>query len=134
MFMAQRAIHRLAVIGWLGLFGLTGLSANVAEAATPPERILPDNTILFLKLNDVKAFGEAFRGSQYGQLWNDPGLKDFKEDLAQRLEDASKTLKERIGVSIKELLELPRGALSLGVDWSRRCQPTRGRRADCRRW
>jgi hypothetical protein len=115
MLTAQRAIHRLAVIGWLGLFGLTGLSARVAEAAAPPERIFPDSTILFLKLNDVKAFGEAFRGSQYGQLWNDPGLKDFKEDLAQRLDDASKTLKERIGVSIKELLELPRGALSLGV-------------------
>ena len=115
MLTAQRAIHRLAVIGWLGLFGLTGLSARVAEAAAPPERIFPDSTILFLKLNDVKAFGEAFRGSQYGQLWNDPGLKDFKEDLAQRLDDASKTLKERIGVSIKELLELPRGALVLSL-------------------
>jgi hypothetical protein len=115
MHTAQRAIRRLALIGWLGLFGLTGLSAHVAEAAAPPERILPDNTILFLKLNDVKAFGEAFRGSQYGQLWNDPGLKDFREDLAQRLDDASKTLKERIGVSIKELLELPRGALALGL-------------------
>jgi hypothetical protein len=115
MHTAQRAIRRLALFGWLGLFGLAGLSAQVAEAAAPPERIFPDNTILFLKLNDVKAFGEAFRGSQYGQLWNDPGLKEFKEDLAQRLDDASKTLKERIGVSIKELLELPRGALALGV-------------------
>ena len=112
---AQRAIRRLAFIGWLGLFGVTGLPANLVEAAAPPERVLPDTTLFFLKLNDVKSFRESFRSSQYGQLWNDPGLKDFREDLAVRLEDASKILKDRIGVSIKELLELPQGALSLAV-------------------
>ena len=112
---AQRAIRRLAFIGWLGLFGVTGLPADPAQAAAPPERVLPDTTLFLLKLNDVKTFRESFRSSQYGQLWNDPGLKDFREDLAVRLEDASKALKERIGVSIKELLELPQGALSLAV-------------------
>ena len=112
---AQRAIRRLAFIGWLGLFGVTGLPANLVEAAAPPERVLPDTTLFLLKLNDVKSFRESFRSSQYGQLWNDPGLKDFREDLAVRLEDASKILKDRIGVSIKELLELPQGALSLAV-------------------
>jgi hypothetical protein len=112
---AQRAIRRLAFIGWLGLFGVTGLPADLVEAAAPPERVLPDTTLFFLKLNDVKSFRESFRSSQYGQLWNDPGLKDFREDLAVRLEDASKILKNRIGVSIKELLELPQGALSLAV-------------------
>ena len=115
MHTAQRAIRRLAFIGWLGLFGMTGLPAHLAQAAAPPERVLPDSTLFFFKLNDVKSFRESFRSSQYGQLWNDPGLKDFREDLAERLEDASKALKERIGVSIKELLELPQGALALAV-------------------
>ena len=112
---AQRAIRRLAFIGWLGLFGMTGLPAHLAQAAAPPERVLPDTTLFLLKLNDVKSFRESFRGSQYGQLWNDSGLKEFREELAVHLEDASKALKDRIGVSIKELLELPQGALSLAV-------------------
>ena len=83
MQMAQRAIRRLAFIGWLGLFGLTGLPAHLAQAAAPPERVLPDTTLFLLKLNDVKSFRESFRSSQYGQLWNDPGLKDFRDDLAR---------------------------------------------------
>ncbi|HKI16608.1 MAG TPA: hypothetical protein VKA15_01955, partial [Isosphaeraceae bacterium] len=114
---AKRAIRRSALIGWLGFLGLTALPAHPAQAAAPPERILPDTTIFLFKLNDVKSFRESFRNSQYGQLWNDPSLKDFKEELALKLEDSTKalkerigvSLKERIGVSLKELFELPQG-------------------------
>ncbi|MFI5454914.1 MAG: DUF3352 domain-containing protein [Isosphaerales bacterium] len=112
---AKRAIRRSAKIGWLGLWVLTGLPAHLALAATPPERILPDTTIFLFKLNDVKSFRETFRNSQYGQLWNDPSLKDFKDELALKLEDATKGLKEKIGVSLKELFELPQGALAIAA-------------------
>lgn len=113
MHNAQRAIRRLASIGWLGFVGLLGLPANQAVAAAPPERVVPENTILFIKINDVKTFGESFKSSQYGQLWRDPALKDFRDELAQRLEDGSKSLKERIGLSAQELLEIPRDALAI---------------------
>ena len=115
MHTAKRAIRRSALIGWLGLLGLTGLPAHLAQAAAPPERILPDTTIFLFKLNDVKSFRESFRNSQYGQLWNDPSLKDFRDELALKLEDATKALKERIGVSLKELFELPQGALAVAA-------------------
>ena len=98
----------LALIGWLGLLAGTGLTANLAHAAVPPERILPDSTVFLLKLNDTKSFREAFLSSQYGQLWNDPALKDFRVELAEKLDDATKGLKERIGITFKELLEIPK--------------------------
>ena len=72
MHTAKRAIRRLALVGWLGVSGLAGLSAHLAQAATPPERVLPDSTIFLVKVKDVKGFRESFRRSQYGQLWNDP--------------------------------------------------------------
>ncbi len=111
MHTAKRAIRRLALIGWLGLFGWTALSLQLAQAAAPPERVLPDSTIFVLKLNDVKNFREAFRGSHYGQLWNDPAMKDFKDDLVQKLEDATKAVKEKLGVSAHGA---PRAAARLG--------------------
>ena len=109
MHTAKRAIRRLALIGWLGLFGLTGLSAHLAQAAAPPERVLPDSTIFLFKLNDVKSFREAFRGSQYGQLWNDPAFKDFRDELGQKLEDAVQDAQGADRRQLKELLELPKG-------------------------
>src|SRR5262249_15469440 len=84
-------------------------------AAAPPERVLPESTIFFFKLNDTKSFREAFRNSQYGQLWNDPGMKEFRDELVQKVDDLTKPLKEKIGVSLRELMELPQGSVSLAV-------------------
>src|SRR5262249_55874748 len=112
---AKIAIFRWALIGCLGLIPVLGLPVQRAQAAAPPERILPDSTVFMVKLNDAKAFRAAFRGSQYGQLWNDPALKEFREDLAQKLADASKDLKEKIGLSISDLVELPQGTLTVAA-------------------
>ncbi|MGC8639422.1 MAG: hypothetical protein ACP5XB_06040 [Isosphaeraceae bacterium] len=112
---AKRAILRLALVGWLGLAGLSGLTANFAQAATPPERILPNSTVFMVKVTDVNALRESFRQCQYGQLWNDPALKDFREDLRSKLKDASNTLKEKIGVTLKELVDIPQGTLAIAA-------------------
>ena len=85
MRMAKRAILRLALVGWLGLSGFSGLTANLAQAATPPEQVLPDSTVFLVKVADINALRESFRQSQYGQLWNDPALKDFRDDIAGKL-------------------------------------------------
>ena len=59
MRMAKRAILRLAVVGWLGLSGLSGGTANLAQAAAPPEKVLPDSTVFLLKLPNVKALRDV---------------------------------------------------------------------------
>src|SRR5262249_24141043 len=76
---------------------------------------LPDSTMFLLKLNDAKNLREAFRGSSYGQLWNDPAMKDFRDDLAQKVEDWTKPLQEKIGLSLKQLLEIPQGAVAVAA-------------------
>jgi hypothetical protein len=112
---AKIAIFRWAFFGCLGLVAALGLPIQQAQAAAPPERILPDTTVFMLKLNDAKSFREAFRASQYGQLWNDPALKDFREELGHKLADFTKNLNESIGVSVSDLLQLPQGTLALAA-------------------
>lgn len=112
---AKMAIFRWALAGCLGLVPVLGLPVQRAQAAAPPERILPDTTVFMVKLNDAKAFRAAFRGSQYGQLWNDPALKDFREELGQKLTEATKDLKEKIGLTLSDLIELPQGTLAVAA-------------------
>jgi hypothetical protein len=110
---AKRAIGRLGLVGWLALCGAA--TAAPALAAAPSERVLPDSTIFVVKINDAKALREAFRGSHYGQLWHDPAMKDFRDELGQKIEDNTRVLKEKIGVNLRELFELPQGAVTLAV-------------------
>jgi len=112
---ANRAIGRLGFFVWLGIVGLVGLPQSAAMAAAPPERIVPENTILLFKINNAKEFRESFRQSQYGQLWNDPGLKEFKDELSQRINEASKSFRERLGISIGEILAIPQGNVGIAA-------------------
>jgi hypothetical protein len=110
----MRVVLRLALAGWLGLAAWSLLAAQ-GRAATPPEKIVPDSTVLFLKINNTAAFRESFRQTELGQLWADPALKGLKDDLADRIDEATKSLKDKLGVSIRDLLELPQGTAAIAV-------------------
>ena len=107
-----RAARRLAVTGWFALAGLLLVVAQ-GRAATPPEKMLPDSTVAFVKMQNAAALREAFRQSQIGQLWNDPAVKAWKDDILDRVDADSKTLKEKIGVTYRELFELPQGPTAI---------------------
>src|SRR4051794_2911817 len=108
-----RAARRLAVTGWFGMAGLLLVVAQGRAAALPSEKMLPDSTVAFIKIQSASGLRQAFRQSQFGQLWNDPAVKAWKDDIIERVDDASKTLKEKIGVAYLELFELPQGPTSI---------------------
>ena len=103
----MRAALRLAVTGWLGLAGLL-LVAAPGRAATPPRRC--SRTRPSLREDEQR------RGVPRGvppepvrPALDDPAAEAVKDDIVERADDASKTLKEKIGVTYPELIELPQG-------------------------
>src|SRR5207248_2191889 len=77
------------------------------------EKMLPDSTIAFVKINNAASLREAFAQSQLGQMWNDPAVKVWKNDILERVDAASKTLKEKVGVTYRELFALPQGQTAI---------------------
>jgi hypothetical protein len=112
--MSLRKSFRLALIGTVGLVGLCHW-APPALAAAPPEKTLPNTTFLFVKANNAANLREAIKQSQMGQLWADPAMQPLKDDLAAKIDDASKKVKEAVGVSLLELLQLPQGPVSFAI-------------------
>ncbi len=105
---------------FLALFGgaaVTGLCTSVAvgQSAETAEKALPSSTLAFLKIENAAKLRDAFKASQFGQLVADPALKPLKDDVASRLEDSSKQLKEKLGLTLKELLTLPQGGVNLAI-------------------
>jgi len=115
MQLVKRAISRLAKFAVMGAVSSLAFAPDWTRAAAPPERVLPDSTVFLLKVENVRALREAFQQSQYGQLWNDEGMRDLREDLASKLKEASDTLRAKIGVTLRELLELPQGTFAVAA-------------------
>src|SRR4051812_7245701 len=114
MRIPSRAVFRLALTGWLSLAGLSLLAAP-SSAAAPSEKSLPSSTFAFFKVNNAADLRQAFGQSQMGQLLADPAMKPLKEDFTSKLADTNAKLKDKIGVTLNELLDLPQGPAWLAL-------------------
>lgn len=109
----RNPIRVIARSTFVALLGLT--TALPASAQLPDETALPDSTLAVVKVKDASDLRAAIERSQFGQLLKDPELKDLRDDIETRLQDANDTLKQRLGVTIQELIETPDGPAWLAV-------------------
>lgn len=87
-----------------------------AERPSAP-RLLPYNTVVYLRVNDFPALGDDFQRTSMGKIRNDATVAPLVDRLYNELINAFPQLEDELGVSVEELLELPTGevALSLAV-------------------
>ncbi len=109
-----RAVVRLSLAACLGLAAMS-ITAARGRAAAGPEDSLPNSTLFFAKVNNAAELRESFEKTSFGKLLADPAMKDFEADFLEKFDEASKTLKDKVGVTLKELLTLPQGTMSLAV-------------------
>ena len=109
MCMPSRTLVRPALLVALGFW------AGAAQAAVPPEKTLPANTLGFIKIDNAAELRTSFGKTQLGRLIADPAMQSFKNEIASKLEEPSNKLKEKIGLSLRQLLELPQGTIWIAV-------------------
>jgi hypothetical protein len=68
-----------------------------------------------VKVANASDLRKALAATQYGQIAADPALKPLKDDVSAKLADFNKDLKQRIGVTLEELLETPQGPAWLAI-------------------
>src|SRR5262249_32634610 len=71
----------LPLLAWLTL------SLAVAAAVPPPEKLLPDDTLLVFTIPDYSKARSSFGESAGLQLWRDPAMKPFTEKLSSKIQD-----------------------------------------------
>jgi len=109
-----RVALRFALSGCLGLASVSAL-ATFSHAATEPEKVLPDSTLFFFNIKNVSELRDGFGQSQFGRLLADPAIKPLKDSVSEKLNQASKDLKAKFGVTIDELLTLPQGPAHVAI-------------------
>jgi hypothetical protein len=85
-----------------------------APGAAAAERV-PATTVAFLQADNAQALREAFLASQYGRLIADPAMDPLKKSIQERIAKGAAEMQAKLGLSLKELLELPQGPVSVAV-------------------
>jgi len=90
-------------------------SAALADEAIPCERRLPKNVLAYVSLRNIADFKEQWSKTLFGQAGQDEALSDFRGELKKQIEEASKQVEDRLGLSVTELLEIPHGEIAAAV-------------------
>ncbi|MBI2823626.1 MAG: hypothetical protein HYX69_02920 [Planctomycetia bacterium] len=89
---------------------------GTAVAAVPPgDTLFPNSTRAFVSVVNVAKLVENWEKTQLYQLFEDPVMKPFTEDLRRQLDEKWLENHEKIGLSIDDLQGIASGELSGGL-------------------
>jgi Protein of unknown function (DUF3352) len=112
MRIAMRSALSRAILGGAACVGLL-LAPAPGRAAGQDEKALPANTFVYFKIDNAAKLRKEFSASQFGRMIADPAMDPLKADIMGKLEESSNKLKEAVGLSLNEIIELPHGAITL---------------------
>ncbi|MDB6026913.1 MAG: hypothetical protein JWM68_3136 [Verrucomicrobiales bacterium] len=106
-FMKKRMLWCAAVV-------LAGFSSFAA--VLPAEKLLPDDTLVFISVPDCARFRTIFDSSPQGQLWADPAMKPFKDNFLKKIQaDLVAPLEKDLGIRFSDYKELAEGELAFAL-------------------
>ncbi|GIW92163.1 MAG: hypothetical protein KatS3mg110_0204 [Pirellulaceae bacterium] len=98
---------------WVGLVAL-GLASVRAERPTAPH-LLPEKTLAYVRVASFPEAVEAFRNTSLGKILQDEQMRPLVARLYQSASEAFDQIKDRVGLSLDELLQLPQGEACLAL-------------------
>jgi hypothetical protein len=79
------------------------------------EDLLPQTTKGYLSITNARDFDKQWQKTQIGQLMNDPVMEPFAKDLRRQFEDRLANLRDRLGLTLDDVKEVPSGELALAT-------------------
>ncbi|MFI4876857.1 MAG: DUF3352 domain-containing protein [Blastopirellula sp. JB062] len=108
--MRSTLVRSLLIVGIL----FSGVAA--IEAARPAASdILPDNTVVYARLSDIRELKEKSAETSLGKMFNDPQMQPFVAGVWQAITESISSVEERVGLSLDEVLSIPQGEVAFAL-------------------
>lgn len=92
------------------------VAMNTWAAVLPAEKLLPDDTLVFISAPDCAKLRTTFASSAQGQFWADPLMKPFKDNFLKKFNsDVVAPLEKELGVKFADYQELAQGEIALAL-------------------
>jgi hypothetical protein len=93
-----------------------GIACPTARAERPPSAcLLPENTLVFVSVLDVPDTRERFSRTTIAGILNDSALQPVVADILAGIDKQTAPLRESVGLTTDDLLNLPQGELTLAL-------------------
>lgn len=90
--------------------------AGRAQADRPAcYKLLPAKTLAYVRIANLKDLGEAANETAFGRMLQEDSFQSLTQHLFKEAETAFATASEQIGLSLPEILEIPRGEIAIAV-------------------
>ncbi|TWU42813.1 DUF3352 domain-containing protein [Novipirellula artificiosorum] len=91
--------------------------ATAADEVVIPgsPHLLPEDTLLYLRIDNADESRVAMRESSVGRMLNDPKLRPFAGDIYTTAAELFTQISDEVGVTLDELLAIPRGQVAAAM-------------------
>jgi hypothetical protein len=95
---------------------LAAFSFAARAAVLPPEKLLPDSTLLVVTVPDMSKARASFTNMAYGKLWNDPAMKPFADKFMKKFgTDIMEPIEREFGIKFSDYYALAQGQLTFAL-------------------
>ena len=106
---------------WLVLLFFAGSVSAVVAQRPPAAKLLPYETLAYISVGNAAEFKTRLQETSIARIGKDDQLRPFIKHLYGSANEAFSQVKDRVGGSLDELLQIPRGEICLAFVAS---QPT----------
>ena len=107
-----------AILPWFRLCSAAALIALASAqlvAGPPSDVLLPRTTKGYVSVARPADFEDRWDKTQLGQMFNDPVMQPFVEDLRKQLQDKYRAVEEKLGITWDDLDGVAAGEMSLSL-------------------
>ena len=92
------------------------LGPALDAAVTPPDQLLPPDTLAVISIPDYAAASAAWKEQALVRLWKDPAMQSFREKFESQWHDeVVRPLEQELGVRLADQAQLLQGQLTFAV-------------------
>lgn len=107
---------RLQVVALLLVLGVVSACTGTAAAQRrPAPELLPDETLVYVRIPDIQDFAAKWQETGVGQMLRDEEVQPFAETMYDFAAEEFEQLRDQIGLSLDEVMELPQGELCFAL-------------------
>ncbi|MEQ8788394.1 MAG: hypothetical protein RIC55_18940 [Pirellulaceae bacterium] len=94
---------------------LLSAGASAQEKTRSAAELLPEKTLVFVRIADTKDLAERFQKTAIGRIGADESIRPLVGDLYDSAVEGFANLEDRVGASLEELLKMPQGEVCLAL-------------------